>query len=221
MARLVDEFEDVAVFFDLENLRLHCGFTKEVLEQEQSDFKKRFDKKIKELSGEAKERYLEYQGDNHFYLFDVFPSFQWLSLFNTAYSVFEKSMNYICRLAERKTNTSFELNDLQGRGINRAKLYLNKAANITEPFNNHSWGKIQEYAKLRNVMAHATGELDLSNGKHVKVLDYATRHPSINVIRHNGNSDFPEVQLEPEIVFEAIQEYKNFLELLSKHELPV
>jgi hypothetical protein len=219
MTKLVDEFEDIGIFFDLENLRLHCGFTKDILEKEQSEFKKQFDEKLESLKGDARQNYLEWQADNHFYLFDIFPSLQWLSLFNTAYSVFEKNMNYICRLAERKTRSNFKLNDLNGQGIERAKLYLKKVANIDAPFNSQSWQKIKKYAELRNVMAHATGELDLSNDKHKKILEFACHHPNINVIYHNENSDFPEIRLEPEIVFESIQDYREFLEILSQHDL--
>lgn len=219
MTKLVNEFEDIGVFLDLENLRLHCGFTKDILEKEQSEFKKQFDKKLEDLTGDARENYLEWQADNHFYLFDVFPSLQWLSLFNTAYSVFEKNMNYICRLAEWKTESNFKLNDLNGQGIERAKLYLRKVANVCDPFNSQPWQKIKKYGELRNVMAHATGELDLSNDKHKKILKFAQQNQNIEVIYHNNNSEFPEIRLGSEIVFESIQNYKDFLKLLSEQNI--
>ncbi len=219
MTKLVNEFEDIGVFLDLENLRLHCGFTKDILKNEQSEFKKQFDTKLESLTGASREDYLEWQADNHFYLFDVFPSLQWLSLFNTAYSVFEKNMNYVCRLAERKTKSNFKLNDLNGQGIERAKLYLRKVANICDPFNSQPWQKIKKYAELRNVMAHATGELDLSNDKHKKVLEFARQNPNIEIIYHNNNSEFPEIRLGSEIIFESIQDYKDFLKMLSEQDL--
>ncbi|TYO99363.1 hypothetical protein EDC39_103209 [Geothermobacter ehrlichii] len=219
MSKLVNEFEDIGIFFELENLRLHCGFTKDILEKEQSDFKKRVDTKVESLTGSARENYLEWLTDNHFYLFNVFPSLQWLSLFNTAYSMFEKNMNYICRLAEIKTKSNFKLKDLNGQGIRRAKLYLKKVANIEKPFVGLEWKEITEYAALRNVMAHATGELDLSRDDHKKVLDFARQRSNIEIIYHNGNSEFPEIRLGPDIVFESIQNYIDFLRLLSRQDL--
>jgi hypothetical protein len=217
--KLVNEFEDIGVFFDLENLRLHCGFIKDILEKEQSDFKMQFDTKIKSLTCSARDKYSEWQADNHFYLFNVFPSLQWLSLFNTAYSVFEKNMNYLCRLAEIKTKSNFKLNDLNGQGIQRAKLYLKKVASIDTPFTDQLWHKITKYADLRNVMAHATGELDLSNDKHEKALEFARQNSSIKIIYHNNNLEFPEIRLGYDIVFESIKDYRAFLKLLSDQDL--
>jgi hypothetical protein len=178
-----------------------------------------FDTKIESLTCSARDKYLEWQSDNHFYLFNVFPSLQWLSLFNTAYSVFEKNMNYLCRLAEIKTKSNFKLNDLNGQGIQRAKLYLKKVASIDTPFSDQLWHKITKYADLRNVMAHATGELDLSNGKHEKVLEFARQNSSIEIIYHNNNLEFPEIRLGYDIVFESIKDYRAFLKLLSDQEL--
>ena len=128
-------------------------------------------------------------------------------------------MNYICRLAKRKTKSNLKLDDLKGQGVVRAKLYLKKVASIDDPFNSQSWQKIKKYAELRNVMAHATGELDLSNDKHKKVLDFARQHPNINVIYHNKNSEFPEIRLGHEIVYESIQDYRDLLKMLSEHNL--
>jgi hypothetical protein len=219
MTELVDGFDNIGIFFDLDNLRLHCQFTKDILEKEQTDFKKRFDKNLKELQGDARINYQEWQSDNHFYLFDVFPSLQWLSLFNTAYSVFEKNMNYICRLAWQKTNSNIQLKDLHGQGIERAKLYLNKVAGIVEPFESTLWQKVRRYADLRNVMVHATGELDLSNGNHKKVLEFALSHPKIKVIQYTKESEPSEIQLEPEIVLEAIEDFRGFLALLSDQNI--
>jgi hypothetical protein len=128
-------------------------------------------------------------------------------------------MNYLCRLAENKTKSKFKLNDLNGQGIERAKLYLKKVANIDGPFNSRSWQKIKKYAELRNVMAHATGELDLSNDKHKNVLEFALKISNIEVIYHDKISEFPEIRLTPSIVFESIQDYRDFLKLLSEQDL--
>lgn len=218
MIKLVNEFEDIGVFLEFENLRLHCGFTKEILENEQSTFKKQFDKNLENLTGDARDNYLEWQADNHFYLFDVFPSLQWLSLFNTAYSVFEKNMNYICRLAQLKTNSNFKFSDLNGQGIERAKLYLGKVANIYDPFNSELWKIIKQYGDLRNVMAHATGELDLLNEKHKKIFEFSNKNEYIQVVFHK-NLESAEIRLGPEIVFESIKNYKDFLNLLSEQNI--
>nr|WP_320010549.1 hypothetical protein [uncultured Desulfobulbus sp.] len=221
MTKLVNEFDGVGMFFELETMELHCGFTRDLLEKEQAGFNERIEKKIEELRGVGREELLESEQDDYFYLFDIFPSIQWLSLFIASYSIFEKNINYICFLVKVKTGADFKVNDLKGKGVERAKLYLKKSAKIESPFTTDLWGKIKKYAGLRNALAHATGELDLSNDNHKKVLKFCQDHPKIDVNYLNDDPEFPEIRLGYDIVIESIQAYRKFLELLSGQDLPV
>jgi hypothetical protein len=143
-----------------------------------------------------------------------------MSLFNSSYAVFEKNLNYMCEMAGRCVNATITVKDVSGQGIERAKIFLTKIVGIEEPFKSDSWQKIKKYAELRNVLAHASGELDLTKPNHKQVFEYAVKHPSINV-RHNEGSDFGEIALESAIVMEAIEEFRGFIHLINHQDIKV
>lgn len=218
MSPILNGFEDIGIHLDFDNLRLLCGFVKQFLEREQKEFQESYDKKIAEIAEEHRDEYIQWIGDNHWYLFEVFPSLQWMSLFNSSYTVFEKNLNHMCEMAGRRVNAKITLKDISGQGIERAKIYLTKVVGIEEPFKTEKWHNIKKYAELRNVLAHASGELDLTKPNHKQVLDYAIKHPSINV-KHDEGSDFGEIALESELVMEAMEEFRSFVYLINQQDI--
>jgi hypothetical protein len=85
----------------------------------------------------------------------TFPSILRSSLLISAYAMLENLMARICHgIAELKDH-SVSLEDFHGKGIQRAKLYLNKVAQIEFPGNSQEWSRICSLGKLRNIVVHA------------------------------------------------------------------
>ena len=194
------------------------GHVKQFLEREQKEFEESYDMKIANVAEEHKDEYIQWLGDTHWYLHEVFPSLQWMSLFNSSYTVFEKNINYMCEKAGRRVNAKITVKDISGQGIERAKIYLTKVVGIEEPFKTEKWQNIRKYADLRNVLAHASGELDLTKPNHKQVLDFAIKHPAIKV-KYDEGYDFGEIALQSEVVMEAIAEFSGFIHLINQQDI--
>ena len=114
-------------------------------------------------------------------MYDVFPTLQWTSIFNSAYSLFERHLNDLCGILGKNAATRIELTDLNGQGIERAKIFLSKIVGITYVFASTEWRDIQNYSKVRNIFVHASGKLDLTKEKHKKIFEYAKTKPNLVV----------------------------------------
>lgn len=90
----------------------------------------------------------------------VLPRLQWNAQFLVAYATFENIMNKLCRIVERRTQQSLSVRDLSGMGIDPAKMYLQKVAEISEPFQMTEWKNVIALRELRNKIIHANGEVD-------------------------------------------------------------
>lgn len=129
---------------------------------------KKFDLDIKQ---QAEKLTLEEQED--FYhciafqerdLYEFFPQLQRNALFLLAYGIFERRLNLLCEEHFKDFKPELSVKDFSGQGIHRAKTYLSKVHKVEAPFELPEWKEITNIGKLRNVIAHSSGELD-SNHK--------------------------------------------------------
>ncbi len=146
----------------------------------------------------------------------VFPTYLSHSIFNTAYSVFEKYMNEICFSCEGKLSTRIKLKNLNGKGIERSKLYLSKVVGIDTPFASSEWNDIMKYSGLRNVLIHTLGELNMSKNNHKNVYEFCSSHTHIYLNPDDPEAEKIDVTLSLGIIDEAILCYRAFLSNLHK-----
>lgn len=195
------------------------------MKQEQAKVKAIYEENIDKLTGEDKEKFMQQSIDIHWKLHDVFPALHWSSIFNSAYALFENHLNELCIIFGKDLNNKhlkdLSLKDLKGSGIERAKNYLSKVIGIKNIFDSGDWLEIQNYSKLRNVLVHTLGRLDLSRQDHKEVFNYAKAHSKIIVFPDEPDSDWAEIALKPGIVYDASLSYRILLGNICKIELPV
>jgi hypothetical protein len=102
-------------------------------------------------------------------------------MFVVAFNLFEKTINDICKVVKAISKLETGLKDVKGQGIERAKKYLSKTHSITAPFSNEKWEMINTFSKLRNVLSHTYGELDLTRKSHAYVFEIAQKEDSIRI----------------------------------------
>lgn len=133
----------------------------------------------------------------------------------TLYTFLESSMNKLCRHLYRLKQYSVELSDLKGDGISRAKLYLEKLANVDFDKLNGDWSKLSSLNAIRNCLVHAEGNINgvRSPTKLTKIVE------NTDGIYANYNS---EIVIEREYVENCIDTIESFLiqlyELLKEME---
>lgn len=76
------------------------------------------------------------------------------SLLVSAYAMLENLMAKICRGIGELKGHSVALEDLHGKGIERARLYLQKVAQLEFP-ESQEWSQILRLGRLRNKVVHA------------------------------------------------------------------
>ena len=118
-----------------------------------------------------------------------------------------------------QSNFSKLQKDLKGQGIARAKIFLSKVVGIKKVFDSPEWNEIQNYSKVRNILVHTSGKLDLTQKKHKDVFDYAKNHSKLFVYPENPESDWAEINILPEFIYEALISYRILLGKICKSNI--
>jgi len=87
------------------------------------------------------------------------PEFHRESLLISLYNFLENQMNTLCEKLAVSVDSRIELKDLNGKGVERAKLYLTKMVGIDFNRFGEEWGYIQDINKLRNCIVHNGGKI--------------------------------------------------------------
>lgn len=219
--QIISTYYHIGIDLDFENIFSYCKFTEESLEHEKIKLNKNYKKKIGELSPDEKDDFEQFAIEVHWKLHDVFPVFQWTSIYNSAYNMFEKHINDLCKIYEKKRTIKIGLKDLKGQGIERAKIFLSKVIGITNVFDSKEWSEIQDYSKVRNILVHTSGELDLTQKKHKEIFDYAKNHPKLILNHDSPNSDSVQLIILPDFIYEALICYRIILGRICKFQFPV
>ena len=205
--RIINVFYNVGIEVDFENIYSYCKFTEAALAREKDNFSAIYKRKVSKLTAEEKEKFDRFAIEMHWKLHGVFPAFQWSSIFNSAFAMFEKHLNDLCKIFEKETANGIGLKDSKGEGIERAKLFLSKVIGIKNVFDSTEWSEVQNYKKVRNILLHTSGELDLTQKKHKEVFDYAKRQPKLLVYPEDPDSDSAQLTILPELIYETLISY--------------
>lgn len=208
---------DLGSLLDLEFdfLKGHCTFIKKFMQNEQKILTEKLQKASEKIEGRQKNRFNEYFINEQYYVNDLFPSIQWAAMFVVAFNLFEKTLNDICSICKAKLNLGIELRDIEGRGIERAKKYLSKVHGITDSFSKNGWQEIKTFSRIRNVLSHTYGELDLAQKNHKNIFDEITKKElGIRVVKHDQVLGSTDIIVDENSVFSSIEIYRKFIELL-------
>jgi len=111
----------------------------------------------------------------------IFPDILWRTTFLHSYFRLESCLDQVCKNLQQTEDYKLSLSDITGNGIFRASVYIKKVCNINEPFTDQTWGKLNDYNKLRNIFVHGDGTADRekavglakrNEGLLVAIIDY-------------------------------------------------
>ncbi len=107
---------------------------------------------------------------------EYLPNLQRYSVLITLFSFLEHELDKLSIRIKIKDNLPLELNDINGKGINRSLKYLNKVAGIKVNRNSELWNEILNIQKLRNLIVHNGGRLiDQSGKSKLQEIKYVTQ----------------------------------------------
>jgi uncharacterized protein YutE (UPF0331/DUF86 family) len=93
-----------------------------------------------------------------------FPNTLRRSAFLSLMSFFENSLNKLCEVYEERLDIKLNFTDMNERGIDRAKLYLEKVIQLDFP-NSSDWEKIKKLQEIRNIIVHRYSEISNDDKK--------------------------------------------------------
>lgn len=134
-------------------------------------------KKLRAMSEEAKQGYVDDMSEDWDQLASVFPNILRRSLLIQCAADFEHALMRLAELYERNMESKITLADLRGEGIHKVKLYFEKVVSVKFPAELAEWGTIVAIAELRNQLVHNGGRLPNDQGKRKKLADLRNKWP--------------------------------------------
>lgn len=160
-----------------------------------------------------------------------FSSIHWSSVFITQYSYIEHILDGVCVFYATNTGSPLKLKDLNGTGIERAKNYISKYMGVSLPFGANEWGKIKDYAKIRNKIVHSGIDINEEISIDKKVVEIVDKMSSISLdsfrmdepcdpYREDGSNEMysyfvdPKLELNSKFLINVIDDFDAFFEIL-------
>jgi hypothetical protein len=100
------------------------------------------------------------------------------------HTVFETRLSHLCRMIGRERSLPHFRWELRERPIEKAQTYLTKHAGVSVA-DYPEWNDLGMFQKIRNCIVHHYGFLNLEDGHHQDISDFAKGDPDIE-ITHQG-----------------------------------
>lgn len=195
------------------------SFTLSSIENEKQSFSERVNKDTEHLSEEEKEEYFGSISQDYFMIEDVFTQISMRSFIVILFSYIEDGMNMICNVEysakahyhkkEGLEEFQVKYTDMDGKGINRAKLYMEKIIGCNLHSDKKPWSEIQTLRKIRDAIVHVDGNAD-SNLKDDANFKQHIHYGRLKLENHN------KIKIEPsylDYILEKVREYFNEIDL--------
>ena len=219
-------------FMDLEKFK---AFTISAIENEKESFKNWFEKETKDMSEEQINDFFDWYGDDYYIVDDVFRKINLYSFIITLYSYIEQGLNTVCRAKytdrrteQKKANLKAEdegrkpefknllavtLKDFGGKGIYKARRYLEKVFAVSFDSVKEEWDEINGLAKMRNAIVHNNGFDTGYIEKDAKIKQHI-RDGRLEITAHSEDS-YGHIVIKTEYLDAIIPIAKNFFNKLE------
>ncbi|RUA15991.1 MAG: hypothetical protein DSY83_06505 [Flavobacteriia bacterium] len=139
----------------------------------------------------------------------IFPDILWRTTFLHSYFRLESAIDQVCKNLQQTEGYKVGLADIAGNGIFRASIYLKKVCDINEPFSDNTWGKLNDYNKLRNIFVHGEPLVDRKKG-----VELAKRNEGLLVAI--VDIDKIALRFSREFNLKALQTIDSFFQILKE-----
>jgi hypothetical protein len=161
------------------------------------------------LGKDKKHELKELYSDEQQLLKEVFVRNLRYSTVVSAAILLEVALNAICKGEQRRFGYRVELTDMKDKGIYRARGFLRKVCGSRFPDETAEWKRMQVLAELRNVIAHANGDLTQSTNE-PKVRNMIRDTPGVTLRRDQY------LQIASRFVKDTLEMMKEFLSLVHR-----
>lgn len=139
----------------------------------------------------------------------IFPDILWRTTFLHSYFRLESFLYQVCKNLQQTEDYKIGLEDVAGNGIFRASVFLKKVCGISKPFSDYTWGKLNDYNKLRNIFVHGEPLVDRKKG-----VELAIRNEGLLVAPINFEKIT--IRFSKEFNLKALQTIDSFFQILKQ-----
>ncbi|MDD2679943.1 MAG: hypothetical protein PHO03_04010 [Candidatus Omnitrophica bacterium] len=195
---------------NLNFLREYNNFLEDFLKNKVEKFKAWIDREADKLPEDEKVDFFDYFSDEYLKLYEDFPNIARGSLFVAGMSMLEYQIIALCQHLQKTNRYYIALNDIAGKGIFKAQLYLKKVAKLKFPDDTKYWNDILCYQIIRNAVVH--NDSVIKNGKELeKIIGFSLDHKSLRM--HSDRLLFGET-----FCLEAFDIIESFFDILFKNK---
>jgi hypothetical protein len=149
-------------FHDLEEFK---NFLISAIKTEEKRLSERVDRTFKEMTEEEVERFSDMFADDFHQIEHIFTRLSLNAFVIILYSFIEDCLNDLCDAERQDKKIKRRYTDIKGKGIKRAKSYLEKVVDLNlyigeNGKNKRYWDEIVALNKLRNAIVHNDGWAD-------------------------------------------------------------
>lgn len=158
-------------FYDLEDFK---NFLISAIKREGKLLSERVDRTSKEMTEEEMERSSDMFADDLHQIENIFSRLSLNAFVIILYSFIEDGLNDLCDAERQDKKIKLRYTDMKGKGIRRAKSYLEKVIDLNlyigeNAKNKRYWDEIIALNKLRNAIVHNDGWADDNMIKDVNI----------------------------------------------------
>lgn len=161
---------------------------------------------------DTNEEFQEYVEEEMQKTLDSFGKAIWSSLFTYSYFNLEKDFDRLCKKIEQEIDSNITLGNLNGRGINRSKLFLKKLAEVDFAELNEEWEYIINCKEIRNCITHNGGSITKSN-RQDEIRNFCGQNDGLNV-------DDNILSISPIFIINTCDKLYNFWLAVSNQLIP-
>ncbi len=148
-----------------------------------------------------------------------FYQIQWRSEFLVIYSYFEHILNHLCKVVQERSNFKLGFKDIDGAGIERARTYLVKVANVDKPFETKNWQRAKFLSKIRNVIAHNNSEIEYKPDELKTLCAKLKKEVYLKLEPIAPKNELAEIMLSHQFLKQSLMELKAVVLDISNFQL--
>lgn len=169
------------------------------------EFNRKLNEEYEELTDDVERESFWYSnGREAMELEHQFPAFQYAAQFISVYSFLDHQLVDLCETLQRRRKLAIALNDLKsGDGLDQYKVYFKKVLGYEFPTDKAEWPELQNLRKVRNVIVHRRGCLDLTKDSDKKICEYLSS-------KGTADTRCREITLSEQFCLDAIETIRGF-----------
>lgn len=159
-------------------LREHVDAIEDLLAKEAVQIRTEIEKESAKIKDpQDRDEFNVVYGEDIWKLEDEFPQMHRAANLIAIISRVETKLNSLCDHAATKAGINLQVQDFNGRGIERAKIFLSKVLHVKDPWTTSSWNVIRLASGIRNDLVHNEGFIQKED---LKQYIQHSQHLSLN-----------------------------------------